>query len=144
MNVSEEFLNEIYSKYDKNKVIEQLKKQSTEYLIIKNASELNYVIRKFELNYSDFNIKPRDALDSLSKCSEEKKNDVYIMIGYMIEKSKDEIDDKMIVDIKNLLETCSNPTKWFLETQIKKTKDIIEQTYNNSQMKRINKRKPLN
>ena len=127
-------------KFDKDKVILEFKTSfSKDNLITEKAAELNYIIRKFELNYDEFDVTPHDALNLLQKCSEKAKNDVFIMIGYMIEKCKEKINDEMMTEIRNLLSTCSNSTKLFLESQIEKNKDQKGKKYYNFKVKRFNK-----
>jgi preprotein translocase subunit SecA len=123
INSNSEVLNEINFSFDKEKAVRGLKLLPKTELIKEKAAELNYLIRKFELNYNDFDIKLDDAFEFL-KCNQYQKNDVYLMIGYMIQKSNIEINDEIISKVKNLLTTCSeDSTKLFLESQIEKNRD---------------------
>ena len=109
-----------FSVFDNQEEIEKLKNLSKADLLKQKPSELNYVVRKYGLSYSDFNIHPSDVLTVLETC---KDDNLLITLGYMIEKSENEIKYNLVSEIKNRIEKCSDGAKLFLENQIEKHLD---------------------
>jgi hypothetical protein len=117
------FLNRIDLKFDKEKEIGNLTSLATidvNKLIRTMPTELNYVVRKFDLEYSYFNVNPLDVLALIDTCNESK---IYILLGYMIEKCDDEIAKQIINKIKPLINKCTDEVRLFLENKMDKHSD---------------------
>ncbi len=117
------FLKRIDFKFDKEKEIGNLTSLATidmNKLIRTMPTELNYVVRKFDLEYSYFNVNPLDVLALIDTCNESK---IYILLGYMIEKCDDEIAKQIINKIKPLINKCTDEVRLFLENKMEKHSD---------------------
>ena len=117
------FLKRIDFKFDRKEEIGKLKRLATidaNKLIRTMPTELNYVVRKFDLEYSYFNVNPLDFLTLIDTCNE---NKIYILLGYMIEKCDDEIAKQIINKIKPRIETCTDEVRLFLENKMEKHSD---------------------